>query len=1019
MSLWASVRSSAWDRRRERSIRLPKGTLLALVVLLAATESDAAAQQTGNIIGRVTAEQTGAPLNTVQVFLPATGTGTLTDAQGRFNLLNVAAGTHELQVVRIGFRTATQTITVVAGESVEVNFALAEDVLGLDEIVVTGETGMARRREVGNTVSQINMSDVTEPVLGFEALLQGRASSVSITESAGSTGAGAMMRLRGVNSVTMTNQPLVYIDGVRMRSDPYPRNVAPGDITNRSVNVFASPLNDIDPNSIERVEIIKGAAATALYGTEASAGVIQIFTKRGTQGNTEWEVQVEQGFSHMQPLAPGTSEPYMRIEPWLRGAPSLFAGGIKNRVEDRFAQGDFCSPEAEPGACDYSYEVAHRQRYHVSARGGLADMTYFVAGSLVDNKGMLPNDAEEKLNVRGNFGFSVAPSVHLQWNTSLTKSAISNTPSGNNSHGIILNTYRKGTSYVGGYTYDRVSKVLKYDINTDIDHLTTGATASFSPSARFNTRLTVGLDRSSVELRQLRPFGFVLQPGGVLGNTKWVAEILNVDAAANYTVGLSDELGLTLSIGGQATEEETTSILGHSENFPGPGLPTLSSGGLTLSFEDRTRIITAGMFGQVRTDWRDRVFVTLGLRADGNSAFGEEMGTELYPKASLSWVISDESFWKPSLGSLKLRGAVGEAGRAPGAFDAVRTWDPTRFGNNPGFLPRNLGNAQLGPERSREYEAGLDASVLDNRVTAEFTYFHQVTNNALLGVRSTPSQGGWGSQLENVGKLQSKGVELALNATVLERDNLSWDLGLSYATLQTKALDLGGAPPFSTGGQTWVIEGQPVPVVRGFRVRNPDELAEPDFITCADPGTGDETEHCIIGPNHPTRTIAPSTRIGLPGGITVSARGEYLGGFYMNNSAMYAAISRGAEWATCGDFVSRIVAGDVADIPARFRAICNPTSSRLRGAHVYKADFFKLRDITAQFPLGRVVPWGESPTLTLSARNWIRWHNDEWKTGGGLDPEMSTNSGYNAIFRDAGEHIPAPATFTMAVRVRF
>src|SRR5690606_30143513 len=168
-----------------------------------------------------------------------------------------------------------------AGQTAVTDFVLDEQALGLDEIVVTGTAGAARRREVGNTIAQINVSDVVAPPPNIDQLLQGRAPGLMVNQGNGSIGSGGQIRLRGAVSVSQSNQPIIYVDGVRVRSDPYARNISPTEGAGRGGNVTASPLNDINPNDIERIEILKGSAASTLYGTEASAGVIQIFTRRG------------------------------------------------------------------------------------------------------------------------------------------------------------------------------------------------------------------------------------------------------------------------------------------------------------------------------------------------------------------------------------------------------------------------------------------------------------------------------------------------------------------------------------------------------------------------------------------------------------------------------------------------------------------------------------------------------------------------------------------------------------------
>ncbi|NIP59457.1 MAG: TonB-dependent receptor plug domain-containing protein, partial [Gemmatimonadetes bacterium] len=377
--------------------------VLAMTALVAAPPL--AAQQTGTVTGRVVESASLAPISSAQVYLQGTSIGTLTGENGRFLILNVEAGQHTLVVERIGYQTVTQAISVQAGQSTTVNIEMEQEVLGLDELVVTGEAGAARRREVGNTIAQINLNDVAEPAVNMESLLQGRATGISITEASGSAGSGAQIRLRGNVSVSQSNQPLIYVDGIRMRSDPYPKNVPPVGYSGRSANISPSPLNDIDPASIERIEVIKGAAATTLYGTEASAGVIQIFTKKGTRGDAQWTAQVDQGFNWLKSFGPD-SAPFMRLDPWLRGAPSIFGGGISDAWKNEFGD-DFP---------DIGYQgTAWRQKYYLSVRGGLETMNYFVSGSWEDNEGVFPEDREEKMNLRGNFTFTPLEDLTVQW----------------------------------------------------------------------------------------------------------------------------------------------------------------------------------------------------------------------------------------------------------------------------------------------------------------------------------------------------------------------------------------------------------------------------------------------------------------------------------------------------------------------------------------------------------------------------------------------------------------------------
>lgn len=956
---------------------------LAAVVLalgLALPATPAGAQQTGSVTGRVTSA--GQPVAAVQVFLVGTGLGTLTNADGRFVILNVPAGTYTLRAELIGLRPGEREITVAAGQSAQANFDLEVEALGLDEIVVTGTAGAARRREVGNSVAQIDLARVRESPVNVDALLQSRTPGMTVLQSSANIGGGAMIRLRGNSSVTMSNQPIIYVDGVRMRSDGYARNVPHSGSDLRSSNDIAGPLNNINPSDIERVEVIKGSAATTLYGTEAAAGVIQIFTKRGHTGTPHWTVQVDQGFSHVLPFGPDPS----------RTPPS------ENRVT------------AAGGTSDYMFinpwlRNGHRQRYSASVAGGTNVLRYFVSGAYENNEGVLPNDHEEKVNIRGNFTFSPLPNIQVNWNTAFTHDDLSNTPAGNNAHGLTLNAYRRDRNYKGEETREAIDPLLDQELTTDIKHIITGGTVTYTPMANMTHRLTVGWDLSQVDNRNLRPFGFELQPNGVLSDRRYEYQNITLDYTGTFDFNLASDLRSSLSWGGQSIASETNETSAYGQDFPGPGRPVVSNGGLTLGREERIRVINAGFFLQNLFDLRNKYFLTLGLRVDGNSAFGRDLGLQAYPKASFSYIISDEPFWPAALGSVKLRAAWGQSGRAPGAFDAVRTYSAVGWGSQPAFFPDNVGNPKLGPERSTEIEVGFDGAFFDDRLSTDFTFYHQRTTDALVNVRQMPSLGFLNSQLRNIGELRNMGVELSVNGTILRGERFGWDLGASVYTNDSKVLDLGGAPEFSLGDFGWVVEGQPVPVIRADCVANAKKREEPVI-----------EPNCNIGPNLPTHTFGISTTLRLPFQMQLIARGEYQGGHYMYDGAAYNAVVRSVRWPGCFDFYTLQETGREAEATALDRARCTVSSTRA-DYFVYPADFFKVREVTLHIPLPQgLVPRTSGASLTLTGRNVWKWVNDDFPV---FEPEMGNNAGFNAPVRSLLEHVPPPATYTASLRFNF
>ena len=272
--------ASPGEQAEVRSVWRAALLSLGLLALMVVSSTPLSAQENGRITGTVTESSSGGPVSDAQVYLPDDAIGTLSRANGRYLIINVPTGTYTIRAERIGLGSAEQQVTITAGGIATVDFVLEELALGLDEIVVTGTAGAARRREIGNSIAQINVAELPDRPVDMIDLLQGAAPGLDMSATGGELGVAPAIRLRGNSSVSMSNNPIIYIDGVRMRSEPLAHVAAPDHRGIRGSNTSKSPLNSINPNDIERIEIMKGSAATTLYGTEASAGVIQIFTKR-------------------------------------------------------------------------------------------------------------------------------------------------------------------------------------------------------------------------------------------------------------------------------------------------------------------------------------------------------------------------------------------------------------------------------------------------------------------------------------------------------------------------------------------------------------------------------------------------------------------------------------------------------------------------------------------------------------------------------------------------------------------
>ncbi len=990
-------------RRNPLSLRGLSGhcaRVLSVLALALAFFVPAAVAQTGTVEGRVTVQGTGEPIANAEVRILNTNIGTRTDSDGEFVLLNVPVGRQELRVAQIGYRMGLLEMNVSPGVSTTQEIQLSVTVLRLDEVVVTGTAGQARRREVGNSIAQLDLAEAPDPPASIEMMLQGRAAGVNLNLGGGASGAGGTIRLRGAVSVSQSNQPIIYIDGVRTRSEGYRRNRPVSGYTGRGANVQANPLNDINPDDIDRVEIIKGSAATTLYGTEASAGVIQIFTKKGQSGAPRWTFQVDQGFAQLQPFGtPGN--PYVNLKP---SDYAIFA-------EDGTLGGGSCAELVPNQDCSW-LRNGYRQKYSGSVGGGSDIVSYFVSGAYQKYDGVLPNDTENKISTRGNFTFNVSDNLRVDWNTQYTQNNIENTAQGNNAHGLTLNVYRQERNYFGSNDPRDLRELLNQDIQTYINRLVTGITFNYTPLSWFTNRYTLGYDMAHQELRNLRPFGFVRAPRGIIGNDQIVYQTLTNDYVGSMNYGLSGSINGSFSFGGQIVQTRQVRTSAYGEDFAGPGVPEVDDASNYIAGENRVDNYNAGFFFQNMFDFSNKLFLTLGVRIDGNSAFGENMGLQVYPKVSGSYVISDEGYFPISLGEMKLRAALGYSGRAPGTFDAIRTWNPEASGGLPGYEPGNVGNDLVGPETTRELEFGVDWGFWDNRISTEFTWYEQRTTNALMDVRQLPSDGDWDNRAMNVGELRNRGIELNLIAQVIDASEWGLELGGNVYTNESQVMDLGEAVPFSAGGG-WVEEGWPVMAVRGHMILNRDEIADPIQVN-----------DTIFGPSQPTLVFNPTVTIRFPKGIQLSARGEYRSGAYLSDGASYNATSRSVLWPTCTESGAYdiIAANEAAGRPesdgltAEQRIEC--ISGNQRSNHFrFKSDFFKLRDVTLRVPVDGIIPGSNSAMLSVTAQNWFRWLNDDMRI---FDPEMGdrdtvSESGMLSL----SEAIPAPAIFTVSLRVTF
>jgi TonB-linked SusC/RagA family outer membrane protein len=761
-----------------------------------------ATAQAGEIAGTVTAVGTGEPLAGAQIVVVGGTQRTVSDERGRFRISGLTAQNVTLEVRRIGYRL--ERVPARAGQT-DIGIALNVNPASLEAVVVTGTVGATERRAIGNAVTTINAAEVTEiaPIQNMQQLLNGRAPGVVIQQATGAIGGGSRIRVRGATSLSLSNEPLLYVDGVRVNNQT---GVGPANQAFGSSSI--SRINDINPEDIESIEVLKGPAAATLYGTQASSGVINIITKKGATGATRWTANFKQGVNYLKDWRGIFETNYGRNPNTTQIEPVSQDSLIAANRGDLFRNGP-------------------HQEAELALSGGTDRLNYYASAHYLDSQGAEPSNFRRQYSGRLNLGVSPSSQLKVSTNIGFITGPTYLSPEAGFGGRVFTRVLATPTTYNSRFNHGFHSAIpyqydMVYKMWQDVDRFTAGVRVDHQPINWFQHRFTVGADRTREGNNSFRPRIDSLFPHPSFGsealgfrsvNTRTVTyRTIDYSATATFglgtgwrpTLGDGSSLRFATSVGTQYYHELTDSVFSQGSVFPAPGLSSVNATTVQRSnggdfVEDKA----FGLYVQEQVSWRDRLFVTAALRSDDHSAFGANFNRIIYPKYSLSWVTSQEQWWPlDAVNSFRFRAAYGEAGRAPATFDALRTLTPTTGpGDQPALMPLNVGNPDLGPEVGKEVEMGFDAGAFSDRVNLEVTYYNKKTTDAILFREVPPSSGVSGVQPFNAGSIRNSGWEVLLRGTPYRGRIAALDLSFSYANNDNEILDLG------TPGLSFVTAG--------------------------------------------------------------------------------------------------------------------------------------------------------------------------------------------------------------------
>jgi len=943
---------------------------------------------TGTVRGTVTgtAQQ---PVPGAQVVIADTRGGGRTNPAGAFVITGVPEGTHTVRVQMIGYGVVSKQVTVTAGQTATVDFQLSELALTLNEIVVTGTGGEQTRRSQPAQVAVINTQDMIRavPKTDMANILQSKLPGVDVTQGSGATGAAPRIRIRGASSISLSNDPLVFIDGIRV--DSRTTNSSSGNGGGSATSAGGqgvSRLNDLNPEDIESIEVVRGPAAATLYGADASAGVIQIITRKGQSGAFQQSIVAEGATIDANWTPPDN---------WGLCTQALIDAGKTPICVGKSAN---TLVSDNPWLRDHVFRTGNNETLNWNGSGGTQALRYFLSLGNMTESGVYPSSNLRRFTALSNTALSIRPNLTVNVSAKVLNN-YSRQPDDNHSvYGFGANAGIGSPLTLGlasnGWLANRfVPQIAAIKNEIQDTRFLPSVELNYQPTTWFNHRLIVGADFSSEQRVKMVPkndstWYSAADNVGFVKESRLNYRLITADYLGHATHNFTDAWDGDLALGMQMVLSRNDLVFANGTGLATNTARVVSATAQTNAGQSFTDVRSLGYLGQFQLGFRKRLYLQTGLRIDRNSSFGTDVKSMVLPKAGVSWVLSEEPFMQrhlPSLNLLRLRAAYGVTGRAPLAGTALETWSPSPTAqtgtNQPGLDLLNPGNPHLKPERGSEFETGIDASFFKDRIGTELTYFNKVTNDLILQQQLPTSQGYAQNPYVNVGSVDNRGIEASVTTQLVNWRRNSWDVRVSASTLHNELTDLGGISAFGTSPR--YNKGYPLAAFFARRVKSVDVAKNLAVVS-------DTLEY--MGTQFPKVEGNVSSNMTLFGNWHLNANVDGKAGFTVYNSTReYRTRSvvreKVAVMPTMLSDVDRLREfGPYVD--SKGNAV---TPNAVSEPFMEKGDFIRLREVAVVYSLPASLAKhlrAQRATITAGGRNLALWTKYS-----GADPEVLADNG--------------------------